>query len=182
MSKAKYIKKSKLKFKNGNLVTKKGKIVFVEPRVIDEFNMLEEMVQKQNWMIKAIAQSGIPIEPYKFESARAIELEDDFIEVDTSTLDKQIKESLEVAKEIDNVTAKEKVKDYLENKFADLLKFVREDEIIVYEGKIYSEFDLKCIGNPLMINEAAVIDIIWECIKTAMDFSSNYDHKYVNNE
>lgn len=149
-------KKNKIKNKDGMLVTKKGKIITIDPEIIDLANYLETLYQKaqHDMTIKMLT----PTINNEFERVSEHEIDCEF-EVDTPILDEQVEQSIKLMHEIDAVNNANKANIMLEN-MKPLVDFVSDDYIVACSSDRIHKFDTPNLGDPLGWTIDSLLDAI----------------------
>lgn len=150
-------KKSKLKFSNGFITTKKGKIIIPSDAIVSKLNQLEALYQKAIYNTKYKNDTKqIKVPDFEFESAcySPIKLE----HCETPLLDERTKVSMQILNEIKANSFIDKTNDLIKE-YADVYNWVASDTVI-NNGGIGLKFDLKYIGNPLCLDEEMLTSIL----------------------
>lgn len=141
--------KKELSYKQGRLFNKR-ELVSVSPRIVDQANTLEMMLQRTKVVLaNKEAKKKAMVKEIKFEFESEHESNIIIKKPKTPKLDKQIKEHEELAKEKDKLVEYDKLES-LTKRFQDLIEFVANDDVIVTDHCV-ARFDLKTIGNPLKL-------------------------------
>lgn len=151
---AKYVNKSKLDFKDGRLV-KKNKVVFADYSVVQQYNLLEQMVQRAMYLGAQPAYSPAPsLNGFEFESA----LDRSSFAVgmpETPITDKKYEEAMAYMAEIKSCHQADELNNAIGG-FLDLLEFCESDEVLVHKCGCDDRFDGVTLGSPLGLTVDAV--------------------------
>lgn len=165
----KMIKKDELEFIGGYLVHGDD-IIGVDPKIVEQVNKLETLVQKRNWLsLQPKACSGPD-----FNSFERMHDNDVVIHANPTTpmLDSMTEESLKLMEEIDRQNEADTANKIFE-KLQDLTEFAINDYVIDSEQYSIKKFDLPMIGNPLDITVDKICE--WVCYGMGIESSVNID-------
>jgi len=154
----KFVKKNKLKFKNGYFIYKDG-IVGIDPQVVSMLNELEREIQKFDYLDEQPEAAPEPsLEGFHFKSAIH---KYPTIQVFTPHLDEAIAEAKAIMDEIDGKESAEEVNEIL-RMYQPLIEWASADKIVIYKNpsKLPQAVDTKTIGNPLELEEDEIVDAI----------------------
>lgn len=143
----KAIKKTDLVFDDGYLTTSEGDIVAVDPKIVEDFNRLEMILQKAAYDKEKNSKTSVEIEDFAFESMHKKKLE---IKVETPTIDKKIEMTTKFLEENAKVICAQNANRLLDG-MQELLEFADSDKVYSIEGIAPVRFDTKTIGDPLKI-------------------------------
>lgn len=156
----KMVNKDKLTYVDGYLIDDDN-IIAIDPSIVRQANMLEEMVQRRKWVDEQPeACAGPDYSKFKRESEHDIK-GIEFI-AETPLMDEEIQRSLELMAEIDDANMANRINEKIQNDLKNLIDFVSKDYVIDRSGNCAPEkFDLPTLGNPLDLTKESI------CIKVA---------------
>lgn len=154
----KMYKKSKLSYKNGYLVTKKGKVVYPGSDIVKQLNKLEEDLQRTRHESKVKECSECLVGE---EFVQKSEFKRPTVTPVTPNLDEAVEKAMDIVNDLDLIEASNKIN----KRFAevnDLIQFALNDAVIEVPSLNLIQFDLPTIGNPLELTGDRIADIITE--------------------
>lgn len=163
----KMYKKSDVTLNHGLLVSKDGDIILPDPRIVQQANNLETMVQKVAYLsFQPKATPAPSLDGFERESID--DSKSRKFEVSTPVMDAKADEAMKLMDEIDDVTTANAANAMLDD-FKELLDFVTQDFVIDCGDQLY-KFDTPTLGNVLELTEADVIDeVAYACGMTKKD-------------
>ena len=157
----KMYKKSKLSYKNGYLVTKKGKVVYPGSDIVKQLNKLEEDLQRARHERAVKECSECADSHVNKEFIQKSEFKRPTITPVTQNLDEAVEKAMNIIDDLDLVESSNKIN----KRFAeidDLIQFALSDTVIEIPSLNLIQFDLPTIGNPLELTGDQVADIVTE--------------------
>lgn len=154
---AKMYGKEELKYEQGYLVDDDGNIVFTDPKVVNQANLLETLVQQHKYLEaqpKAVAMPSLD----GFERKSIFENDTTFT-VDTPLHDAKVKNDLEFMEECDAMCATDAM-NKMAKEFIELIRFATSKKIIGVDGPATAVFNTPTLGNPLTWTEDIIADAI----------------------
>lgn len=149
----KFYKKSKLKYVDGYLTTKKGKIVMIDNEIIDLANELEERYQRALW---EIVHPEPEIDTNAPEFKRLSERKPNKTTLETPYLDEKTEQTMKIMEEIDALSKVHELNNDLLG-MKPLLDFVKSDKVIECESGTLHRFDLPILGDPLKLSAEDIV-------------------------
>lgn len=152
----KFYKKEALRFENGYLVTKKGKVVCVDTHIVELANQLEYKLQQAKYLHdqpKAVPAPNLT--GFEFKSANK---KVGHFSARTPIMDKKLEEAELLMDEIDGMMTAD-LMNAMAEEYADLIAFACSDKILDadYEAK---QFDTNYLGDPRMWDEQTIVEAI----------------------
>lgn len=154
----KIYKKSELKLTNGLLVTKKGDVVTVDERIVEQANDLETLLQKTEYLAAQPSASPMP-SLAGFERKRFDDNGNLYFSTVTPALDAKAEEAMAIMGEIDNMTTAEQANRMIDM-FADLIRFADSDTVIDCEAECVDPFDMPTLGSILELTHEDIVGVI----------------------
>ena len=143
---AKFYKKSQLTFESGYVVNADGDVVALPLCVADQLNEIETTLQKATWLSEQPEEcKGPDLSEFVRESAFGGLPE---VIVDTPLLDKKVKESEALEKEMYAVSCATELNKLIAG-FKEAFAFASEDSFV--EGDRVVRLDLPTLGDPLKL-------------------------------
>lgn len=166
----KFVRKDRLSYKSGYLVTKKGKIRQPEGHVVFKLNQIDRAYQIAQVIIQRKAEATDDVVNLE-DTVKLVSEYDNPIKAkaETPVLDQKIADAKEIMKELDRKSKAEtsnKLLDY----YKDVFQFVNED-CFICENSI--AFNLPVIGNPLELETEELVGII-DTIAQASEYVGSY--------
>ena len=155
---AKIIKKSQLTFVDG-MFAKGDDVIFVEPAIILQANMLETLAQKTAYLAAQPDYSPVPSLD-EFEREYVADQRLTSFVAQTPTLDAKAEEALRIMDELDDATTANQANSMLEN-YRDLYEFCSVDYVVGDTNRVNAnKFDMPILGNPLKLTTDDIENVI----------------------
>ena len=155
----KLYKKDKLKYKNGFIVDKKGKVIGVNNSIVAALNRLERKYQEYLWKEEHPDVKPVEAEPFRFETERGKVIAS--VEANTPLLDREVKKAMCLMDELDDIGKAKKMNEELDA-LHDVFVWLNDDELVGCKQQGQLRFDLKYIGNPLLLTKDKLASIVIE--------------------
>ena len=140
------------------LVTADGTIVVPDPKVVEQANELETLIQEAVYLMKQPDAAPAP-SLSGFERKSVFKVKGYFI-AETPTLDKKANEAMALMDELDDANRAADINNHIQH-FADLVRFAGADRIVCFEDNACSNrFDTPVLGDPLKLSVNDVINKI----------------------
>ena len=153
----KVYKKSKLTIKDGLVLTKKGKVVAINPVVVESANRLDLDLQKALYL-KA-QPKAVPAPSLKDFEPKSEGMWDNYhVVVETPLKDKEIEHSIALMEELDKQTDALELEKYI-GIYKDLLEFVGYDSALSHDADPI-RINTPELGNLLELDTKAVLEAI----------------------
>lgn len=149
---AKMYKKSDLKFENGYVLTQDDEVVALPPKVAEQFNDMETLLQQQEYLTE---QGEAKPEPTLDGFERKSTVKHAFVTVETKYLDAEVKRCEGLLHDIRQSQMAGWVNAVLD-KYDELMVFMHEEKFV--EGDKVVQIDTPTIGDPLTAGPEEVID------------------------
>ena len=149
---AKMYKKSDLKFENGYVLTQDDEVVALPPKVAEQFNDMETLLQQQAYLRK---QGEAKPEPTLDGFERESTVKHAFVTVETKHLDAEIERCEGLLHDIRQSDMAKYVNAVLA-KYDELMIFMHEEKFV--EGDKVVQIDTPTIGDPLTADPNEVVD------------------------
>ena len=143
---AKFYKKSQLTFESGYVVNADGDVVALPPCVADQLNEIETTIQKAAWLSEQPEECKGP-DPSEFERQSCFGKVPEIV-VETPLLDKKVKESVALEKEMYAASCAAELNKLIVG-FKEAFAFVSEESFV--EGDRVVRLDLPTLGDPLKL-------------------------------
>ena len=155
----KMYEKSSLSLFDGMFVAADGTIVVPDPKVVEQTNELETLIQEAAYLMKQPNAAPAP-SLSGFERKSVFKVKKDYFIANTPTLDKKANEAMALMDELDDVNRVTDINNHIQH-FADLVRFAGADRIVCFEDNAYSNrFDTPVLGDPLKLSVDDVTDKI----------------------
>lgn len=149
---AKMYKKSDLKFENGYVLTQDDEVVALPPKVAEQFNDMETLLQQQAYLA---AQGEAKPEPTLDGFKRESTVKHAFVTVETKHLDAEVERCEGLLHDIRQSDMAKYVNAVLA-KYDELMIFMHEEKFV--EGDKVVQIDTPTIGDPLTADPDEVVD------------------------
>lgn len=151
---AKMYSKNKLKFENGYVLTHKDKVVALPPKVAEQFNELETILQQQAYLASQDAAKPEPsLDGFKRQSI----VKRPTVSTSTPHLDDEVTRSKGILDDLRKLCITDEINKIL-GKFDRLMQFFHDDKFV--EGDEVVLIDTPTIGNPLTADADEIINRI----------------------
>lgn len=154
----KMYKKKELSYKNGYIV-KDGKVIGIDNEVVDLINQLEEDYQRALWNKAHPAKPAVETPEFEFVTEHGDIYPN--IVPETPYLDKAVKESMEIMKDIDAISTAQNVQYYLEG-IQPVINFVNDKRVVSFNQENQHRFDCKLLGNPLKLDKNTIAEFVMQ--------------------
>ena len=145
--------KEKLKFVDGVLTTKKGKIAMPSKTIVEQANQLETMLQQTMYLDRQPDPQPAPtLDGFN----RVHSYQAPIVDCRTPLLDEKAELSLALMEEMDKKEHAEKFQEVLDH-FAPLVEWAHKDSFAACEHECLISFDTPTLGNPLTWTEESIV-------------------------
>lgn len=153
----KVYKKSKLTIENGLVLTKKGKVITLNPAVVKLANQLDLDLQKAMYLKAQPKATPAPsLKGFKPKSERM--WDDAQLIVETPLHDAELAHSIELMEELDNMTNAVELENRISD-YQDLLEFASSHSVLSYDSNpIY--INTPELGNILELSAEEILEAI----------------------
>lgn len=171
---AKYVKKSKLEFKNGSIV-KKSTVVAVDLAIVSQYNRLEELLQRAVYLGEQPDYQPRPsLDGFEFVSIKDLG-KFDVEKPETPAIDKKLEEAMQFYEEVESLHKVDGINEVVQQ-FHALLEFCDNDEVLIGTGDVAVQmFDGFMLGNPLELT----VDKVMSAIKLVASIDMNENGELV---
>lgn len=151
---AKMYKKSDLKFENGYVLTKDDEVVALPPKVAEQFNDMETLLQQQAYLAEQGEAKPMPtLDGFERKSM----IEHAFVTVETKHLDAEIERCEGLLHDIRQSDKACQVNAVLAE-YDELMVFMHAEKFV--EGDKVVQIDTPTIGDPLAASAEEIISLL----------------------
>ena len=162
-----FYKKEELTYRGGYLVNKDGNIMDLDCAVVTALNEIEMLNQRAQYHKAQNKIAGFEeLEPFTFadeHSAPSISFD-----IDTPFVDRKVKESMIILKEVKALGAVKKMEEIAEG-LMPALTWIHKNEFVSSEAEYQPRLNMKTVGNPLELTVDKVLTIIFAYVIAVCD-------------